>query len=157
MEEGWEPLTIGCGETLRQGDDLLIVAYGSMVSRAATADLLSQKGVQATVVNARFLRPLDQALIHPLARRIGKVVTWKREHWLVVWSAVLESFNDHDVMVPLFRLGIPDQLVDHATPQQSFDVLGLTPEQMQVRISERFGFDRVHETINQSPQTLVQS
>jgi 1-deoxy-D-xylulose-5-phosphate synthase len=72
-------------------------------------------------------------------------------------AAVLESFNDHDVMVPLFRLGIPDQLVDHATPQQSFDVLGLTPEQMQVRISERFGFDRVHETINQSPQTLVQS
>ena len=46
-------LTIGCGETLRQGDDLLIVACSSMVSRAmATADLLSQKGVQATVVNA---------------------------------------------------------------------------------------------------------
>ena len=152
-------LTIGCGETLRQGDDLLIVAYGSMVSRAlATADLLSQKGVQATVVNARFLRPLDQALIHPLARRIGKVVTMEEGALAGGFgAAVLESFNDHDVMVPLFRLGIPDQLVDHATPQQSFDVLGLTPEQMQVRISERFGFDRVHETINQSPQTLVQS
>ena len=59
-------------------------------------------------------------------------------------------------MVPLFRL-VSQISLWITPPQQSFDVLGLTPEQMQVRISERFGFDRVHETINQSPQTLVQS
>ncbi|PTT96374.1 1-deoxy-D-xylulose-5-phosphate synthase, partial [Pseudomonas sp. HMWF031] len=60
MEEGWEPLPIGRGEVLRDGDDLLIVAYGAMNSKAlATADLLASCGVQSTVVNARFLRPLD--------------------------------------------------------------------------------------------------
>ena len=47
-----------------------------MVSSAIkTAELLKNSDISATVVNARFLRPLDQALIHPLARRIGKVVT----------------------------------------------------------------------------------
>merc|ERR1712070_648575 len=61
MEEGWEPLPIGCGEVLRTGDDLLILAYGSMVNPAlATAELLERSGQSATVVNARFLRPLDQ-------------------------------------------------------------------------------------------------
>ena len=68
MEEGWEPLPVGCGEVLREGDDLLIVAYGAMVKPALdTATLLEEAGYSATVVNARFLRPLDEALIHPLA------------------------------------------------------------------------------------------
>lgn len=143
MEEGWEPLPIGCGETLCSGDDLLIVAYGSMVSRAlATADLLRASGIEATVVNARFLRPLDEALIHPLARRIGKVVTMEEGALSGGFgAALLESLSDHDLMLPLLRLGIPDQLVDHATPQQSFEALGLTPEQMKERICNRFEWE----------------
>ena len=65
MEEGWESLPIGRGELLREGDDLLLVAYGAMVHPAlATATLLEEAGLSATVINARFLRPLDQALIH---------------------------------------------------------------------------------------------
>ncbi|MFM8545403.1 MAG: 1-deoxy-D-xylulose-5-phosphate synthase, partial [Vulcanococcus sp.] len=76
MEEGWEPLQLGRGELLTDGDDLLIVAYGSIVYPAlATAGLLQEQGVRAAVVNARFLRPLDEALLLPLARRIGRLVT----------------------------------------------------------------------------------
>ncbi len=75
-EEGFEPLQIGRGELLADGDDLLIVAYGAMVSPAmATAGLLQEQGIRAAVINARFLRPLDEALILPMARRIGRVVT----------------------------------------------------------------------------------
>lgn len=132
MEEGWEPLPIGRGEVLRDGDDLLIVAYGAMNSKAlATADLLASSGVQSTVVNARFLRPLDDELLHPLARRIGKVVTIE-EGTLAggFGSAVTESLLDADIKPSILRLGIPDVLVDHATPQQSFEKLGLTPAQM---------------------------
>ena len=132
MEEGWEPLPIGRGEVLRDGDDLLIVAYGAMNSKAlATAELLASSGVQSTVVNARFLRPLDDALLHPLARRIGKVVTIE-EGTLAggFGSAVTESLLDADIKPSILRLGIPDVLVDHATPQQSFERLGLTPAQM---------------------------
>ena len=140
MEEGWEPLTIGCGELLRSGEDLLIVAYGAMNAKAmATAEILAAQGIQSTVVNARFLRPLDTALLHPLVRTIGRVVTMEEGSLEGGFgSAVIESLQDADLHRPVLRLGIPDVLVDHATPQQSFETLGLLPDQMAARISERF-------------------
>jgi 1-deoxy-D-xylulose-5-phosphate synthase len=141
MDEGWQPLEIGRGELLTDGDDLLIVAYGAMVYPAlATAGLLQEQGVRAAVVNGRFLRPLDEALILPMARRIGRVVTMEEGALAGGFgSAVVEALNDHDVLVPVLRIGIPDVLVDHASPQQSKEALGLTPRQMADRILERFG------------------
>ena len=140
-EEGFEPLEIGRGELLTDGDDLLIVAYGAMVAPAmATAGLLQEKGIRAAVINARFLRPLDEALILPLAQRIGKVVTMEEGALAGGFgAAVVETLSDHDVLVPVLRIGIPDQLVDHASPEQSKQSLGLTPPQMAERIITRFG------------------
>ena len=140
MEEGWQPLQIGRGELLTDGDDLLLVAYGSMVAPAmATAGLLQEKGVRAAVINARFLRPLDEALIVPMARRIGRVVTFEEGALAGGFgAAVVEALNDQEVLVPVLRLGIPDVLVDHASPDQSKQVLGLTPPQMADRILSRF-------------------
>ncbi|MGA1134206.1 MAG: 1-deoxy-D-xylulose-5-phosphate synthase [Prochlorotrichaceae cyanobacterium] len=141
MEEGWEALPIGKGEVLRSGDDLLLLAYGTMVYPALqTAEILSEHGIQATVVNARFAKPLDTELILPLAERLGKVVTLE-EGCLQggFGSAVAEALLDADVLVPLLRLGIPDVLVDHAKPEQSKADLGLTPPQMAERILQKFG------------------
>jgi len=141
MEEGWQPLQIGRGELLTDGDHLLLVAYGAMVAPAmATAGLLQEQGVRAAVINARYLRPLDEALILPMARRIGRVVTFEEGALAGGFgAAVVECLNDHDVLVPVLRLGIPDVLVDHASPEQSKEALGLTPPQMATRILERFG------------------
>ena len=140
-EEGFEPLEIGRGELLTDGDDLLIVAYGAMVAPAmATAGLLQEKGLRAAVINARFLRPLDEALILPMAQRIGKVVTMEEGALAGGFgAAVVETLSDHDVLVPVLRIGIPDVLVDHASPEQSKQSLGLTPPQMAERIITRFG------------------
>ena len=140
-EEGFEPLEIGRGELLTDGDDLLIVAYGAMVAPAmATAGLLQEKGLRAAVINARFLRPLDEALILPMAKRIGKVVTMEEGSLAGGFgAAVVETLSDHDVLVPVLRIGIPDVLVDHASPEQSKHSLGLTPPQMVERIISRFG------------------
>jgi 1-deoxy-D-xylulose-5-phosphate synthase len=140
-EEGFDPLEIGRGELLTDGDDLLIVAYGAMVAPAmATAGLLQEKGVRAAVINARFLRPLDEALILPMAQRIGRVVTMEEGALPGGFgAAVVETLNDHQVLVPVFRIGIPDVLVDHASPDQSKQALALTPVQMVERILERYG------------------
>ncbi len=142
MEEGWEPLKIGRGEVLLEGDDLLIVAYGSMVQPALqTAKILVESGIKSTVINARFLRPLDQGLIHPLARRIGRIVTMEEGTICGGFgSAVIESLIDQDLLVSTLRIGIPDQLVDHASPAQSKESLGLTPALMSNRIQKRFGW-----------------
>ncbi|RAQ38656.1 1-deoxy-D-xylulose-5-phosphate synthase, partial [Arthrospira sp. O9.13F] len=140
MEEGWEPIAIGKGEILRQGDDLLLLGYGTMVNTAMqVAEILGEHGIDATVVNARFVKPLDTELIVPLAQKIGKVVTLEEGCIMGGFgSAVAEALLDHDVLVPVKRFGIPDQLVDHATPDQSKVDLGLTSSQIAEKIRELF-------------------
>ena len=152
MEEGWEPLPIGKGEVLRSGDDVLLLAYGTMVYPAMqTAEILSEHGIQATVVNARFVKPLDTELILPLAQQIGKVVTLEEGCLMGGFgSAVAEALLDADILVPILRLGIPDILVDHATPEESKAELGLTPAQMANSILAKFG-----QTQPQLASTLV--
>ena len=136
LEEGWEPLPIGKAEMLRQGDDVLLLAYGTMVySALQAAEILNEHGVSATVVNARFAKPLDTELIVPLAREIGQVVTLEEGCVMGGFgSAVLEALMDHQVLVPVTRIGIPDQLVEPATPDQSKADLGLTSPQLAERI-----------------------
>ena len=140
MEEGWEELPIGKAEILRNGDDLLILGYGSMVYPAMqTAEILSEHGIEATVINARFVKPLDTELILPLAQRIGRVVTLEEGCLMGGFgSAVAEALLDNNVVVPVMRLGVPGTLVDHASPEQSFAILGLTPPQMVDRILATF-------------------
>ena len=136
MEEGWEDLPIGKGEILRHGDDVLMVGFGSMVYPALqAAEILSEHGIAATVVNARFAKPLDTELIVPLAQRIGRVVTLEEGCLMGGFgSAVAEALLDHDVLVPVTRIGVPDQLVDHATPDESKAELGLTSPQIAERV-----------------------
>ena len=140
MEEGWEPLPIGKAEVLRQGDDVLLLGYGSMVYPAMqTAEILSEHGIEATVINARFAKPLDEELILPLAQQIGKVVTFEEGCLMGGFgSAVAESILDAQVPASVLRIGVPDILVDHATPDQSKAALGLTPPQMAERILRTF-------------------
>ena len=132
MEEGWEALPVGKGEVLRTGDDVLLLGYGTMVSPAMqAAEILSEHGIEATVVNARFVKPLDEELILPLAKRIGKVVTL--EEGCIqggFGTAVMESLMDAGICIPVKRLGVPDALVDHASPAQSKATLGLTSPQI---------------------------
>lgn len=140
MEEGWEPLEIGKAEILRNGDDLLILGYGSMVYPAMqTAEILSEHGIEATVVNARFVKPLDEELILPLAQRIGKVVTMEEGCIMGGFgSAVAEALLENDITVPVMRLGVPDKLVDCAKPDESKADLELTPPQMADRVLQKF-------------------
>ncbi|RUR83080.1 1-deoxy-D-xylulose-5-phosphate synthase [Chlorogloeopsis fritschii PCC 9212] len=140
MEEGWEPLEIGKGEILRHGDDVLMVSYGTMVNPALqAAEVLSEHGIQATVINARFAKPLDTELIFPLARKIGRVVTLEEGCVMGGFgSAVAEALLDADIMVPIKRIGVPDILVEHAEPNESKAELGLTSPQIAQRVLEAF-------------------
>ncbi len=140
MDEGWESIEIGKGEIINEGDDILIIAYGSMVSAAVeTSALLKENDVNPCVINARFVRPLDSELILPLAQKIKKVVTMEEGTIIGGFgSAIVELLNDNDIHIPVLRLGIPDVLVDHASPDQSKEALGLTAKQMSERILNKF-------------------
>ena len=140
MEEGWEPLEIGKAEILRTGDDVLLLGYGTQVHPAMqVAEILSEHGVEATVINARFVKPLDTELIVPLAKRIGKVITLEEGCIMGGFgSAVMEALQAHDAIVPVKCLGVPDILVDHAKPDESKADLGLTSPQMAATILKAF-------------------
>ena len=140
MDEGWEELPIGKGEILRHGDDVLMIAYGSMVHPTLqAAQLLSEHGISATVINARFAKPLDTELFAPLARSIGKVVTVEEGCLMGGFgSAIAESLLDLDVVVPIKRIGVPDILVEHATPDESLGSLGLTSSQIAETVRNTF-------------------
>ena len=152
MEEGWESLPIGKAEVLRHGDDVLLLGYGSMVYPAMqTAEILSEHGIQATVVNARFAKPIDEALILPLADRIGRVVTLEEGCIMGGFgSAVAEALLDAQVSAKVVRLGVPDTLVDHATSDQSKVTLGLTPSQMTETILRKFQLEQPTVTLQQA-------
>ena len=141
MEEGWEPVPIGKAEILRQGDDILMLGYGTMVYPALqAAEILSEHGIQATVVNARFVKPLDMELIAPLAQRIGRVVTLEEGCLMGGFgSAVLEALADRNILVPVQRIGVPDLLVDHATPNEAKASLGMTSPQIAERVRQNIG------------------
>jgi 1-deoxy-D-xylulose-5-phosphate synthase len=140
MEEGWEELPIGKAEILRQGDDVLMIAYGSMVHPTLqAAQLLSEHGISATVINARFAKPLDTELFAPLAKTIGKVVTVEEGCLMGGFgSAIAEALSDLNVVVPIKRIGVPDILVEHATPDESLNSLGLTSPQIAETVRTTF-------------------
>jgi len=128
VAEGFEPLPIGKAELLRSGDDVLVIALGTMVHPSLqAAALLSEHGIDATVINARFVKPLDTELIVPLARKARRVFTVEEGCRMGGFgSAVLEALSDAGVMTPVTRIGIDDQFVTHATRGQLLEMLGLT-------------------------------
>lgn len=109
-------LPIGQGEILIQGRDVAILAIGAMVHPAlAAAGILQQHGVAATVVNARYVQPMDEELIRQLARDIGVLVTVE-DNVLAggFGSAVLEVLCTRQLYrTRVLRLGLPHRFIEH--------------------------------------------
>jgi 1-deoxy-D-xylulose-5-phosphate synthase len=116
LDEELKSLEIGKGELLRPGKDLLIVGIGSTVQTAMeTAERLDAQGIEAAVINARFVKPLDNELILTWAQKTGMVITVE-ENMLQggFGSAVLEMFEEESFFPRAFkRLGICDFFVPH--------------------------------------------
>lgn len=149
MEEMPKAFPIGRGELVREGDDILIVAVGNRVHPAlAAAKTLEENGVSVAVINARFVKPLDTALILPMAERIGKVITV--EDGVVMGgfgSTVLEALSDAGVTgVQVKRLGIPDAFVEHGDTSQLYALCGC----------DENGIIRAVETMMQAPSPARQ-
>ncbi len=123
-------LAIGQGERLVDGDEAAIIAVGSTVYPSiAAASLLADQGIRAHVINARFVKPLDEQLIlSTLERGTPTVVVEENTVLGGLGSAVLELASARGCAVNAIRcLGIPDAFVDHDTPEALREKVGLTP------------------------------
>ncbi|MBM7855499.1 1-deoxy-D-xylulose-5-phosphate synthase [Desulfohalotomaculum tongense] len=129
MDETPLALPMGKAEVLRRGSDITLVAVGNMVPVIEEAAReLAKLGVQATVINARFVKPLDEECIAHYAGRTGRVITVE-EHVLAggFGSAVLEMLESRGLSgVKVTRFGIGDEFVEHGHPSIMQEQYGLT-------------------------------
>lgn len=128
IQEEFSLVEKGKGELLSIGDDIAIIAVGSMVQEAIKAreELLNEK-INCSVINARFIKPLDANLILAIARKVKFIVTV--EEGILAGgfgSAVLELLSDNNIYdVPVIRLGIKDKFIEQGTRQEILDECNL--------------------------------
>ena len=126
-----QALPIGLGELLREGCDVGLVAIGvTVVPALQAADRLAEEGISAAVVNARFVKPLDHALIGQIAGQVKCLVTVEEGCRMGGFgSAVLESLSDQGIVhLPTKVIGLPDQYIEQG-PQDLLRVqYGLTAD-----------------------------
>ena len=123
MSTELQPLPIGKSEIVREGEDVLVIAIGNRVYPALeAAQTLADSGISATVLNARFVKPLDTETIVPLAERIGRVITVEDGGVMGGFgSAVLEALAAADITdVQVTNLGIPDEFIEHGDAQHLY-------------------------------------
>ena len=128
MEGPAVPLKIGTAETLATGDDLCLLAVGSMVAPALEcARLLEREGRSVEVVDMRFIKPLDEELLESVWQRHRRVVTIEENAVAGGFgSAVLEWAALRDDRGPrVLNLGIPDAFQEHATRAELLADMGL--------------------------------
>jgi len=134
---------IGSWETLREGDQVALLACGAMVATAEkAAALLEREGVSAAVVNCRFVKPMDVGMLVSLARKTGHLVTLE-DNVLDggFGSGVLEALSDRGVDAAVRRFGLPDRFVNQGTREELFEELGLDGPQVahDIQVWLRYG------------------
>ena len=125
--EAIEPVEVGRGVVLQEGSDVALVGVGTGVGIAReAAQLLAAEGVTPTVVDARFVKPLDAQLLQRLAATHRRLVTVEENTLAAGFgSAVLESVGS---TVEVVRFGLPDAFVQHGERTRVLAELGLTPQ-----------------------------
>ena len=127
------PLEVGKAERLRKGKDLAIFAIGSMVNTALLAgEVLSKKGIEITVINARFIKPLDSEMIETITRETDKIFIL--EEGIAsggFGSSVLEFCERENIQnVKVRCLGLPDEFIEHGDRDELLRKYHLTPDEI---------------------------
>lgn len=128
-----EPLEIGKWETVREGDSATIVAIGPMLEVAAdTADLLKREGMNVQIVNARFIKPLDEELLLKLAGEGKRIIVLEEGTELGgLGSSILEFYSLRGIYnMPVKIIGVPDIFVEHGSITEQRAEIGLTAERV---------------------------
>lgn len=136
IKKEFEKIPIGKGEILRQGNDVALLAIGSMVNYAnIAAENLAKDDIYCEVVNMRFVKPLDEELLLDIFKRFEKIFVLE-ENTIIggLGSAVLEFAAKVDAKNDIELVGLPDQFVDHGTQQELHTMLGIDPQGIAAKV-----------------------
>jgi len=140
----FKKIRIGTGRKVRSGEDIAVLSIGTMGNVAMdAATQLENKGISAAVYDMRFVKPLDEILLHEVFSKFKKVITI--EDGCIqggMGSAVLEFMADHGYQAQVKRLGVPDRFIDHGTQQElyvecGYDVNAIIATATQMLASEK--------------------
>ncbi len=133
-------LEIGKSEILRDGGEIAILAYGSMVYPAMeAAKNLEKDGIDTTLINARFVKPLDSELILALAQTKRVIVTVEEAYLAGGFgSAVMELLEENNLLdkVKIVRMGVPDRIITHGDPKLLLAKYGLDADGIYTKVKE---------------------
>ena len=138
-ENDCSQLEFGKAQILRKGKDIALFAIGSMVDIAEeAADILEKNGYSVAVVNARFVKPLDEDVIVRLGREVQLLVSLEENTIHGGFgSGVLETLSVSGICVPTLQLGVPDRFIAQGNPDEQLRSAELSMEQIYSRILER--------------------
>ena len=132
VSDGLETVEIGKGIIRREGEKIVVIAFGSMVAPSLTA----ADKLNATVADMRFVKPIDEELIVHLAQSHDYIVTVEENAEPGgAGSAVLEVLAKHGICKPVLLLGVEDKVTEHGDPKKLLDDLGLSAEAVEKRIA----------------------
>jgi 1-deoxy-D-xylulose-5-phosphate synthase len=137
MKEPLKAIPLGQAEVLREGDDTCIWAIGAMVPNALkAADLLAERGIEATVINARFVKPLDEELLSQMSEKFSMMFSVE-DHQVQggFGSAICESLAAMGCyQTTNIPIGIPDRFIQHGSQDELYREIGLHAEGIAERI-----------------------
>lgn len=137
MDKQLKNIPIGTWEVLREGTDVSILTFGTTIPMALqAAERLANDGISVQVVNARFIKPLDEQMLHTLLQKNMPLLTIEEAVLQGGFgSAVLEFAHDHGYHGAIIdRMGIPDRFIEHGGVSQLLEEIGLTTEHVMERI-----------------------
>lgn len=150
-----KPLEVGKAEVLREGSGIAVIGYGSMVYPSLeAASILEKNGISPTVINARFVKPLDEELFASLLKGHHTIVTVEEAYLAGGFgSAVLEFFEASGSIgdIKIVRMGVPDEIVTHGDPKRLLAAYGLNAQGIADRVLAELAAS------NESPQRILQS
>jgi 1-deoxy-D-xylulose-5-phosphate synthase len=136
IEKSLNTIPLGKGEIRREGKDIAILAFGTMVAPSLAAG----NELNATVANMRFVKPLDIELVKQLAQTHDALVTVEEGSVMGgAGSAVAEALAEAGIVKPVLHLGLPDRFMDHGDAGQLLAMCGLDAKGIAASIQKRFG------------------
>lgn len=132
IDSEFKKLPIGSWEILKDGIDAVIVTFGTTIPMAFEASKkLEKMGIRTSIVNARFLKPLDEKVLTSILEKNIPIITVEEGVLQGGFgSAVLEFANDNGFTSQIIRLGIPDQFIEHGEVNELLKEIGLTSDRI---------------------------
>ena len=136
VKDGFTELPIGKAEKLLEGEDVALLAIGSMVDYALkAADMLNHEGIHCEVINMRYIKPLDENILDEIAGRFTKIITLEENALMGGFgSGVLEYFSGKNYKNDVLRVGLPDEFVDHGTQTELHKKLKIDPNGIKEKV-----------------------